>query len=245
MYNNNFIVVIKKNGNVLREINNNQVFLPFNSEYTILIKNKNSRRAIAEITIDGMDISHGGFIIPANDEIELERFVLDGNLDSGKKFKFVSKDNPNVTDSSNIETGKICVRLWLEQFVFKSTKLTTHNYKSSGTATIPYNCYDENVSYTNLTNLRSTALTNGVLNCCVSTNISNGATIEGGKSDQKFVYSNFDVRDLYSFTTFEFILMGTDMAIKSRDVLYCSHCGKKINYTYNFCSACGNSVKID
>jgi hypothetical protein len=45
MYKSNFIVAINHKGKILRE-NGDEVYLPFGSQYSILLKNKSSRRSL-------------------------------------------------------------------------------------------------------------------------------------------------------------------------------------------------------
>jgi len=91
MYSNKLACCVKSNNKVLREFED-QVYLPFNSEYSIFIKNKNSVRASVKIEIDGVDVTEGvSLIVNPNDEIELERFIKNGNLLEGNKFKFIQR----------------------------------------------------------------------------------------------------------------------------------------------------------
>ena len=91
MYKNSFAMAIKHNGKILRE-SKDLVLLPFGSEFTILLKNLNTRRVQAQVSIDGTDIGDGTtFIIDANSELELKRFVRNGNLDEGNAFKFIER----------------------------------------------------------------------------------------------------------------------------------------------------------
>ena len=89
MYDNKLAVAIKSNGKVLREFNKDTVYLKFGSEYSFLIKNLNTRRAVVKIEIDGDEVTKGGLIVDANREIELERFIRD--LNEGNRFKFIEK----------------------------------------------------------------------------------------------------------------------------------------------------------
>ncbi len=90
MYHNQIIVLVKKDGQPLRETEGKFVYLPFDSEYSIELKNQSSRRAVASIKIDGTDVLGGDeIIIPAFGSVNLERFITNGDLNKGKKFKFV------------------------------------------------------------------------------------------------------------------------------------------------------------
>jgi hypothetical protein len=88
MYHQKLSVVIKVNNCVLRE-NKEVVSIPFGTEYSIFLKNINTMRAIVNITIDGTDAVPGGLVINANSSVDLERFIKNGNLKTGNKFKFV------------------------------------------------------------------------------------------------------------------------------------------------------------
>lgn len=89
MYNNKFVATVKSGGKVLREVGDT-VYLPFGCEYSVLLKNLNTVRAEARITIDGEDVLGGNSIIvnPASD-LELERYLKD--LDKGNRFKFIER----------------------------------------------------------------------------------------------------------------------------------------------------------
>lgn len=88
MYQNKLVATIKVNGKVLRETNGT-VAIPFGSEYSVFVKNLNSRRALVKISVDGEDGTW--LIVQPNNSIELERFIRNNNLNSGNKFKFIER----------------------------------------------------------------------------------------------------------------------------------------------------------
>ena len=92
MYKNNFVMAIKVNNKVLREFDN-VTYIPFGSEYSILLKNKSpDKRVRVYVHIDGQDALDGsGLIIDAKSEVDLKRFIKNGNLSSGNAFKFIEK----------------------------------------------------------------------------------------------------------------------------------------------------------
>jgi hypothetical protein len=90
MYGNKLAAAIKVNGKVLREFKDT-VYIPFNSEYTILVKNLNTVRALVNIYIDGENVVPGGLVLNAGQEVDLERSVKNGNLNSGNRFKFIER----------------------------------------------------------------------------------------------------------------------------------------------------------
>ena len=90
MYGNKIAAAIKVNGKVLREFKDT-VYVPFGSEYTILIKNLHTQRAIINIFIDGENVVPGGLVLNAGQEVDLERSIKNGNLNEGNRFKFIER----------------------------------------------------------------------------------------------------------------------------------------------------------
>lgn len=87
VYKKNFVVAVKTGGKILRE-QGEVVQIPFGSEYSILLKNLESVRTQAKITIDGRDVG-GWFVIQPNSSISIERFVKDHT--QGNRFKFIER----------------------------------------------------------------------------------------------------------------------------------------------------------
>lgn len=84
------------------------VRIPFDSEYAIRIKNKTNYRSLVKVLIDGTVCAERLLLRPQQ-SIDLERFVIDGDLSKGKRFKFVTAQNPNVQDPTAGENGLIQV----------------------------------------------------------------------------------------------------------------------------------------
>ena len=117
MYHNKLVVAIKHNGKILRE-NKDIVMLPYGSEFTVLVKNLNTRRAKFTLSIDGADALDGTeIIVNANSETELKRFIRNGNMDSGNAFKFVERTTAieNGPRGTKIDDGIVRVEFWYEQ----------------------------------------------------------------------------------------------------------------------------------
>jgi len=129
MYSNRFIASLKVGGKILRE-NSGAVSLPFGSEYEILLKNLNSRRAMCKVTIDGQDATEGTkLILPANGSLTLERFIKNNNLKAGNKFKFIERTS-QIEDHRGIkeEDGLIRVEFWAEKEVIEAPIVRTKYY---------------------------------------------------------------------------------------------------------------------
>lgn len=91
MYTSNFIMVVVVDGKIQRESHNGVLAIPFGSEFSIRLKNKNSKRAIAKLSIDGENV--GDFIIEANSHWDIERSVH-----NDKKFCFASIESEAAYD---------------------------------------------------------------------------------------------------------------------------------------------------
>jgi hypothetical protein len=91
VYKSGFIACCKVDGKILRE-DAGVVTLPFGCEYSVLLKNLNSVRAQVKVSVDGTDATEGTWLtVPANGEIELERYIRNGNFDRGNRFKFIER----------------------------------------------------------------------------------------------------------------------------------------------------------
>ena len=93
VYSNKFVVCVLVNGVPQNELANGTVVLPFNTEYVLRFRNKNNRKAVVKVSIDGENVSDHGFIIPANDYVDIKR---PANKDAA--FKFVSLDSTDAID---------------------------------------------------------------------------------------------------------------------------------------------------
>ena len=116
-----FVVSVIHNNKPVREFNEGGqrvCRIPFNSEYKLRIKSKTWKKALVSVSIDGTDVLTGGkqLILAPYQSIELERFVDD--LNSGKKFKFISVEQGartgEVQDPTAYENGLIRVQIYPE-----------------------------------------------------------------------------------------------------------------------------------
>jgi len=116
------VAIIGPTGKPIKEVNEvgtRTVRLPFDSEYKLRIKNNNHKRAKARVFIDGMDITPGRtFVLNANQELDLERFVVDGDLNKGNRFRFVNKEKGastgEIQDPNSHQLGLVEVKFYRE-----------------------------------------------------------------------------------------------------------------------------------
>jgi len=257
MYSQKFVLSVIHNGQPVKESGNNynrQVAIPFGDEYQIRLKNKHARSCTARITIDGTPVSSfGDIIVTSGGTVDLERFITN-SMNSGKKFKFVSLDNPNVDDPTKSDNGIIRVEFRLAK--------TSNGIKvlppTSPWPLSPPNPYPPTwkpnsttgdwVYYTN--DIRSADVTYSASNfigACTTKCSSNrgmtapGATVEGGKSDQSFTYSSLDVESLPA-AILSLKLVGIQKSVAHITSRYCTNCGIEIRRNDKYCGNCGRRL---
>lgn len=110
MYQNKLVLAIKVGGKILREFGDT-VYIPFGAEYTLLVKNLNSVRVKFRVHIDGTDTTDATWIvIPPYGQVELERFIKDGNFSSGRRFRFIERTS-DIEDHRGIKAEDGLVRI--------------------------------------------------------------------------------------------------------------------------------------
>jgi len=116
VYSNKFVMCVLLNGKPLEELANGQVKLPFGTEYALRLRNRNNRRAVVKLYIDGENVSAGGYVVPANNFIDIKR-----HHDVDRAFKFVSLDSEDAIDfgkngpNEDKVKGTIEARFYLEK----------------------------------------------------------------------------------------------------------------------------------
>ena len=129
MYSEKVAVAIKVGGRVLREAGD-LVSLPFGSEYSIFVRNLNSVRAQVNVSIDGKNVSDGSLVIGPNSSVEIERFIKNGNLQAGNRFKFIER-TAEIEAHKGIgsDDGLIRVEAWKEHVTtFVDVPVVRHHY---------------------------------------------------------------------------------------------------------------------
>jgi hypothetical protein len=129
-YSNKFVCSVKVNNKILREKfqdNQSSVFIPFGSEYSLLLKNLGGRNAVVHIEIDGRKVSENGFYMRAGHTADIERFVE--NLTEGRRFKFIEKTE-EISDfrGDKIDDGIIRIT-WQFEKPLPEVQEIRYNYK--------------------------------------------------------------------------------------------------------------------
>ncbi|GAI85222.1 unnamed protein product, partial [marine sediment metagenome] len=191
MFMNNFIVVIKNNGNIMREINGS-VKLPFGSEYSILLKNKDSRTAVASIEIDGEDVMGGHrYIVPGNSTRELKGFLK--GMNANNRFRFIKKTKEiSKFRGDRLDDGLIRVEFWYEQkqrqpwILYNNCPIQLRDRSSDSSGGIGTHQFIYTSNTSGFTKNGSAVIT-------AAYNISQplldeGITVKGSKTNQQFHY---------------------------------------------------------
>lgn len=129
VYSNKFVACVLLNGEPQSELANGTVKLPFGAEYELRFRNKNNRRAVVKIFIDGENVSGGGYIINANDQVDIKR-----HHDVDRAFKFVSLDSGEAVEhgkngpNDDKVKGTIEARFYLEKETVRPVVVDHHHH---------------------------------------------------------------------------------------------------------------------
>lgn len=241
MYNQKMAVAIKTNGKVLREFGE-EVKLPFNSEFSILIKNLNTIKALVNVSIDGTLVTGDGLVVNANNEVDLERYLNNNNTKSGNKFKFIERNDAVETNRGiKVEDGIIRVE-------FKYA-LQTYNplYPFTNGITL-IGGYSGPLGISNSTAYGVNVVSNSI-NTVYRSVSDAGITVPGSVSDQKFqsvsafateTQSHVIVLKLSGYSGEMPVTAPVTVATKPT----CVTCGTVNKATSKFCTECGTGLII-
>ncbi|OYT16005.1 MAG: hypothetical protein B7C24_10180 [Bacteroidetes bacterium 4572_77] len=247
VYHEKFVAVIKCGGQILRE-QNNSVTLPFGSEYSLLLKNMESRKVNVNVAIDGQDVLFGNsLIIEPNSEMELERFLE--NMSQGNRFKFIQKTRKIVDHRGDkIDDGLVRIEFAFEQKVVQEqVHRNIHAYPWYYLPSVTY-CNSNIGESVPVFNYSSTAVpTVGSNINFTAPAIDEGITVKGSQSNQQFCcgyignleQSSVIIIKLKGMTATSYV----DKPITVKTKLRCPSCGTKSKSNAQFCSECGTNLR--
>lgn len=272
MYSNCMVAVVACGGRILRERDVNgdsaSVFLPFSSEYSIRLKNLQSRSALVRISIDGESVlgNHSnGLIIRPNSELELERFLE--RMDKGNRFKFIKKTQ-QIADhrGDRLDDGIIRIEWQYEEPNLYRVKRGRSILEGDSPTIIKGGGLGGSINAIAQAKLSDEIFTSGnpihdgdaasTINATRSLNIDQldgfhvdeGITVKGSISNQKFTYGYIGTLESQSHvitlklhgTTSTLAEVSEPLTVQSK--LMCSVCGDKNKSNANFCSNCGAAL---
>lgn len=249
-----FVAEIKSDGNILR-IKDDTVYLPFGSEYSILLKNLNSRKASVNVEIDGQDVlDNNSLIIEPNSTSELEGFLK--GIKATNKFRFIQKTKQiQEYRGDKVEDGLVRIEFAFEKepWISETIKEVHHHYHNK----IPFTYYGSNAdwSYSESNNIArgiSSDLNSSHLASSVPLSAplqDEGITVKGQEINYDYTYTN--IGDLETSQVIVIKLSGLSnngvktikkpLTVKSK--LTCSICGKKSKSSSKYCSNCGTYLE--
>jgi hypothetical protein len=242
VYNNKLVTVIKANGKVLRE-KGETVYIPFGSEYSILLKNLNTVRALATVMVDGAVVTKGyQLIIEPGETFELEGFLKGKKV--SHKFKFIEKTKRIQKFRGNkICDGLVQITYQFEKIAVVQPKVypTNYNYRYDNTTV-----YSAGTPGDMLRTKGGTAVYSE--NKVASHNLNDaGITVKGSESNQFFDTGSVGALDP---TTYNIVLQlkgklkkkKLKKMITTKTKISCVTCGKKNKSSNKFCGECGTAL---
>lgn len=235
------------------------VHLPFGSEYTLFFKNMSTERAIIGVEIDGTDVLGGNrLVVDGKSETHLERFVLDGNLEKGRKFKFVSLDSPDVQNPTADKNGLVRITAQWEapRPAVRIIPLVVRQWGYDVNPQLPTMDAWEGRPITSgavsMMNVNTAFVGNTVMEqaCATFTPDSasaaqKGATVEGGDSAQRFHYTYAEQLTGPEIVMEFQIYAPAPIAVKEAPTAtkrFCTQCRAPLAQRDRFCGSCGEPV---
>lgn len=272
MYSNKLVASLKANGKILREFKDT-VYIPFGSEYSFLLKNLHTTRAVVNIFIDGTDIVEGGLVLDPGREVDLERYVKSGNLSAGNKFKFIERtaaieDGPRGV---KLEDGLVRIEFQYEKpYVPPVSRgwITASGSTFGSTISTSYNVNGamRGVDFSQNGQIMAQAASASVDKYCADNGIGNTSELHDGSATMDWCDVGITVPGSRSEQKFQTVTMGTMEAEKHSMVikllgetpdnkpvlqpvtverkLECVTCGKKNKAHSKFCVECGTALEI-
>lgn len=259
MYHNKLVASLKANGKILREFKDT-VYIPFGSEYSFLLKNLNTKRALVHVYIDGECMTSGGIVLNAGQEIDLERSIKNSNLTEGNRFKFIERTGSIEQHRGvKLEDGLVRIEYQFEQYN-PYTPIYNHGIlRGIGGSTIGNSTGDwirpMGATYSSTSAVAdkgwitaSGATTNNVSMDASYNDV--GITVPGSKSTQSFTTTSMGVLETEKHTIVLKLLGETPdnkpvlepVNVKMKPK--CVTCGKQNKATSKFCNECGTALEI-
>ncbi len=248
MYKNNFVAVIKSGGKILRE-KNGCVMLPFGTEYSILLKNLNSRRAVARVSVDGEDVLDcNRVIVPENGTVEIK-----GKMKGNKvrhQFKFINK----TKEISNYrgdrpDDGLVRVEYWLEEEYIQCLPAITFTTYTDNSKHRWTDCGPDIVYGSSTGGMLGNETCSYNCSSVISPPGNDGITVQGSNTKQDFtrgytraleINSSVIVLQLRGYSKKGKVVRPVTVKTRFR----CSTCGRKSKSAVKWCSNCGTNLEM-
>ncbi len=264
MYESKLVASLKANGKILREFKDT-VYIPFGSEYSFLIKNLNTKRALVYVHIDGESVIENGLVLNAGQEVDLERYVKNGNLSTGNKFKFIERTSSiEKHRGAKLEDGLVRIEFAFEkehpmQSFFNNNLYNKSIMRGIGADTFAVPQGTGSALYSSVSGstgdgawLSASSATTNSMNISAQAQSLNdvGITVPGSQSNQKFTTTTMGVMEAETHNIIFKLLGETEdnkpvlQPVNVKMKPKCNTCGKQNKATAKFCSECGTALGL-
>jgi hypothetical protein len=254
------VVSLKSGERFFRE-SDDRVEIPFGQEYSIFIKNLNSRRVVVKVSIDGKNVLDGqSLVIQPNSVLELEGF-MDGNF-AKNKFKFIkmTRQIENFRGKTP-EDGLLVVEYDFEkecpltkEIVYIPYYLQPYYYPyyyPNWTYTPTITCGGTTSSSGNISSettwTNNNAIYTSAINCSFTSPENDGITVKGNDINQRF-YSTHVGEMENRPTVISLKMIGISREDSKEKIVFttdkkvCETCGTNNKNKNKFCYCCGTRI---
>jgi hypothetical protein len=251
-----FVVAVKAGEKFLRD-QDGVVKLPFNTDYSLFLKNINSRDAVVGISIDGEDVlNNQKLVINANTKMELLGFLEGQSVKHKFRFIELTKDIEQKIGYSPLDS---IIRIEVtyrkpKPVVQEITTVYRPHWEYYHYSYPVYNYSDSNrMPVDRSINVSCSSYSDGLVGTasvsCDSFTSDVGITVKGQECNQDFGITH--INDLEEQSHVLVVRLSgyrednskVETVITSREKVECDICGKKNDNQSKFCANCGSFLK--
>jgi hypothetical protein len=259
-YKEKFVAVVKSKGKILRE-DGNTVRVPFGSEYSIYMKNLNSRKAVVDVSVDGKDALDGNqIVLDAGQSLNLKGWMK--GMKARNKFRFIKKTKQIQRHRGDrIDDGVVRVEFRFEKKIEEdpwryysppikpwggSGVKTYFNDNSSGgwsnNTQVTYSASFSNSSSTLSSRSKSVKRSSAPKS-------DEGITVKGSLTNQQFHYANVGELEPSSEVIILRLVGRTSRGkkvkrpITTKTKITCPTCGRRWRSSMKFCGNCSSYMR--
>lgn len=251
MYVEKFVVSLKVDGKYLRD-NESTVRIPFGTEYSIYLKNLESRDCVAKVFIDNKDVLNGKeLIIRSGNFIELEGFL--NGMSVKNKFKFIELTK-EIEENRGYNPEDSLIRVEVK---YQKPKPIVQEFVSHWTYVYPNfstwneNTYSNNTFGTSYRSVGGMSSGNSEINSLAMSGVPTsdvGITVKGQETNQDFGYGYIgELEEFYHVIVLK--LSGykknkteVQQYVTTKEKIKCLTCGKENSTEFKFCPKCGTFI---
>lgn len=246
MYKAHLVTAVKVNGETMREFKSegsSDIFLPFGADYSLYLKNMDTRRAIVSIEIDGEDVLDGSqVIVNGNSSLDIEGFLNGSSVEN--KFRFIEKsDKIREHKGEGPEDGLIRIEFQYEKPYERPFGGFLRRVDTQNTKGLPN---PGDITYSGISGSSAKFSTQSINS--MSPMNDEGITVAGAQTNQQFTQATVRALDSEKHVMV-FRLRGETAdnmtvirPILSRKKVECSSCGTKGRSGAKFCSECSTAL---